>query len=533
MTNHTESRSRELYERLFSWAGITITAAIIIVLNVIFYFAYFRIDISRGRIYSVSRASKKLVASLPDPVLVKIYASKELPPQILAHKKYLADLVKEYKNQAGGKLKVNFIEIGENQEKKQEAMRNGIAPVRFDIIARDKYEQREGFLGIAMQFRDKIETIPYIHDISNLEYDLTSRIKSMTTPGKPELLFLNAYNSISADDFEPSLLEALNHRFQIKNIDFNTLLTLSTAPSQGLRPLLFLGPQEKISKKDLFALDQRLMTGNPVCLALDAKKTNLNTFFASNNDTGMVEFLDSIGIKVRTAIVMDRQSQPMQISARQGIFVVTNIVQYPPFVLSDDLNRDNPVTKDIASLVLPFSAPIEFSTAAESGLSFTVLAKSSKYSWAKDPSAPYVSINPFQQPEFSEKDLKGPFNLAILAAGKFKSAFAEPPKESPGNSRLVLVSTSKFIQKTQRMPSQNYAFFLNLIDWLSKDHDLISIRSKSAAFRPLKEISSPAKMLVKYLNVLFPSFAMFVIGLWRWQAVKKRNKKLRKQYQQY
>lgn len=519
-------------------SGIVLTLLILILLNIVFHFIYLRIDISKGHLYSMSKASKKIISHLPDPVLIKVYYSKELPSQIAMHKNYLKDLLKEYLNYSKGKLKISYVEIGENEEEKRDAIKNGIAPVRFDIISKEKYEQREGFLGLTIRFRDQKEVIPFLQDITNLEYDLTSRIKFISRKDKPVVAFITDYNAQNKQNLNEFFLEKANFRYELKEISFESILS-DTATFKEINTFLFMGPEGKISQKDLFVLDQILMAGKSVCLAIDTKKTDLNSFFATNNDTGLPDFLAKNGLKILNTIVMDEQSQPIQISARQGPFIVTNVVRYPPFVISTDLDKKNPVTKDMSSIILPFSSPIEISTSPAS-IKSEVLAKSSKYSFAKSPKgSPYMSINPFGPMHISDTDIRGPFNLAVFAYGKFAPYFDAPPenvkvqnflKEAVDESRLILISSSKFMKNQYRMPLSNYDFLLNIIDYLSQDIDLISIRSKSASFKPLKEISVPLKTLTRYLNIFLPSFVVLFLGIWKWHKRKAQKNIFKSQY---
>ncbi len=248
-------------------------------------------------------------------------------------------------------------------------------------------------------------------------------------------------------------------------------------------------------------------------------KTDLNAFYASSNRTGLDKWLSSYGLNVESTLIMDEQSQPIQVSSRHGFFMVTNIVKYPPFIIATNLDRESPFLKNIDSLVMPFASPIKISTAPAK---IKPIIRTSRYSQAKNPKGlHFIPINPFNQMEFSERDLKGPFTIGISAMGKFGGE-----KEN----KLVLLSTSKFIRKNMGLPPSNYAFFFNALDWLSEDMSLITIRTKAVKFMPLKEVKYPVKTLVKYLNILLPPLLTIFIGLIIWRRGERARKNLMLKY---
>lgn len=523
--------------RLSSSAGILLVGAIAVMINVVSHFAYFRLDMSRGKVYSISRASKRILQGLSDPVLVRVYYSKNLPPQIIVSRNYLMDLLKEYVPASKGNLKLSYVEVEQFRPSREEAVRNGIVPVRFDIFTKEKFEQREGFLGLTIQLRDKKDVIPYLQDTTGLEYELTSRIKTLATETKPVIGFVSGYDAMTSHSLELPAARRLEARYDVKNIDFETISVDSGVPA-GVEALFFLGPQERVKEKDLFFLDQYLLSGRSLCLAVDTKKMDMNSFFATDNDTGLSDFLSKHGLSLQSGIVMDMQCQPIQISARQGSFVVSNIVSYPPFIVSRNLNSGHPVTKGLDSLVLPFASPIEISTGSPSA-KVTILAMSSKNSWVKSSGAGYISLNPFQPMDASDADLKGPFILAAVVQDKFTPYFEVPPegikpktyiREAKKKGRLAVITTSKFIKREFHMPESNYLFFLNMADWMTQDADLIAIRSKSVRFHPLREIPAPLKKTVRYANIFVPPLAAVLIGLFNWRKRRKRQREAVFQY---
>lgn len=511
-------------------AGAALVVAIAVMLNLLAHFAHFRLDFSAGKIYSMSPASKRVLKALPDPVVVKLFYSKELPPQVAVSRDYARDLLAEYKAASGGKVRVQLVaETG--PETKEEAQRENIAVVRFDVISRDRREQRDGFLGLSIQYREKKEVLAFLQDVTALEYDLTSRIKTMTAPAKPVLAFITTGKALGSGNLEPSVIQRLESRFDLRNID------LGAQPDDGIPPdiqtALLLGPQGRLGEKELWLLDQFLASGRSLGVAIDTKRVDMRNFFAQDNDTGVPELLEKHGVKVLSTVILDRLSQPIQLSMQQGFFTMVNTVEYPPFVISRDLSKDHLVSKDLDGLILPFASPIEAKLGGKRKVE--VLVRSTRQSWAKPDKTTPIALHPLQLTPPQPNDLTGPFAMAAALEGEFDPQIPVPPKgvkakaplaKAAKAGRLAVVGTSKVVAQDFRVPASNYVFMLNLMDWLALDADLIAIRSKSVGFRPLKDIPDSSKAALRYSLIFGPSIFIVALGLWRWRS--RRNVRVRR-----
>lgn len=493
---------------------------VVIVANLIFSNLNIRLDITKEKIYSLSEGTKKILKKIDDNFFIDVYYSKELPPQIATIKDYTITILNDYKDLSGNKIKLSFFKIGDDdKELKKSAISEGISPVRFDIISKEKFEQREGFLGIVMRYRDEKEAIPFISDISNLEYDLSSRINNLIKKTKKTIYFINDWGSLSSYKLSPEIREKIRSNYEVRDVSIEEVYNDTSAIN-----ICIIGPNNPLDEKNQFYLDQIITRGTNIFLAIDKKYTSMESFFARDNNTNIEKILEKNGIKILNTLIMDRNSQAIQIGFRQGPFLVTNIVKYPFFIITTDLDRKNPTTKDLSSITIPFASPIEYST---SSLNITPIIKTSKYSFAKKENS-YTSIDPFQNYTIENTDLKGPFTISIIAKGKFNSFFNEPPKELKekkiikeglNETLLYLVSSSKFIYNQDLNPD-NIQYFINIINYITQDEELMMIKSKKAGIIPLREINETYKVIIKYLNIILPVLIVIAYGIYRWKILK-------------
>ncbi|MEW6012536.1 MAG: GldG family protein [Elusimicrobiales bacterium] len=508
---------------------------IAIIANLIFFNLNIRLDLTRDGIYSLSKGTQNILKKIDDNLFIDLYYSKELPVQIAANKEYVNSILKDYSRYSKGKIKFSLFKVDDSPNSKKSAIEEGITPVRFDIVSKEKFEQREGFLGLSIRYREKKEVMPFISDISNFEYEISSKINMLINEKKKNIYFITDAQAISSYRLSPEIKAKLSNNYEIKDVSLAELYK-TTEEITGC----FIGPSSPLDEKSLFYLDQILVRGSKIFLAYDSRYTSMDSFFTRENKTGVEKILEKNGIKIKNTLITDKNSQAIQIAFRQGPFIVTNIVKYPYFIITDNLDRNNPTTRDIYSLTLPFASPIEYSTGTEKTL--TPLIKTSGYSRAKKENS-YININPFQDYSPSDDDLKGPFNVALIFKGKMESYLESIPKElekdkkekvslikkAEKESLLYMVSTSKFLFQ-ENLNYENAQYFINIVNYLSQDEDLITIRPKKAGFIPLKEINDNAKTAIKYFNIFLPIIMVISFGIYRW---KKTQKNIRKAVSEY
>jgi ABC-type uncharacterized transport system involved in gliding motility auxiliary subunit len=99
-----------------------------------------------------------------------------------------------------------------------------------------------------------------------------------------------------------------------------------------------------------------------------------------------------------------------------------------------------------------------------------------------------------------------------------------PPtvRDVPDN-RIVVVGDADCASDNGLRNPANAAFVMNVLDWLSQEEGLISIRSREVTVRPLDEVSEGNRALVKYANVFGPPLLVIFFGLWRWQSRRRRK----------
>src|SRR6185437_2837122 len=112
-----------------------------------------RIDLTQDHVYTLSPASKDLVAKLPDVLQVKAFISKDLQPPFSQSAQYVRDLLDEYAHASKGKLKWEAIDPGEDSKLEEEATKMKVPKMRRGRISNNKVEIGASYLGIAISYQ--------------------------------------------------------------------------------------------------------------------------------------------------------------------------------------------------------------------------------------------------------------------------------------------------------------------------------------------------------------------------------------------
>ena len=245
---------------------------IIVLVNMIGLRFFKRFDLTQENIYTLSTASKNLVKSLDDKFLVKAYFTSDLPPEYANNRRDLRDLLDEYRAYAGGNFQYEFIDPGKKEELEQEAQRYGIPPVQVQVLKEDKLQIEKAYMGMVFLHGDKQERVPVIQSTSNLEYEISSVVKKMTSKDLKKIGFL-------AGQGEPNLQqisrvqEMLAKQYQVTPVEFGDGKPI---PSD-IAVLLIVAPNQPFKSWEKFLIDQYLMKGGKIAFMLNKVNSSLQT----------------------------------------------------------------------------------------------------------------------------------------------------------------------------------------------------------------------------------------------------------------
>jgi gliding-associated putative ABC transporter substrate-binding component GldG len=517
-----------------SISNLLVVVAIIIVINLIGLRLFGRVDLTENKIYTLSKASRNVVANLQDRLTVKAYFTKELPPPYNANSRYVNDALEDYRSYGRGNFVFEFVDPTNEDKLQEEAQRYRIQPVQVNVMEKDNVQLKRAYMGLVLIYGDKHETIPLVQDVQNFEYEMTSAIKRLVAQKIPKVGVLGGFGTPDLGQDMRTVTTALAKHYEVvpvSTMNGNSLI------DPDIDVLLIIQPKEKFDDWTKFVVDQFIMRGGKVGWFMNKVKADVQTSLANGLQLGLDDMTRQYGFVIANDLVTDLNASMINVQQQQGYFMITNMVQYPCFPRIQDFSK-HPMVKDLRELSLFYPSSIDTVPPSAGHVTYIPLFQSSEYTKIQ---SGRFDINPMAQAR--REDFRGGKKLlGVAMTGNFNSAFAGRPVPHPTDStalapslqiqtqspasRMLVIGEGNFIQgQYAQGGSPGTILFLNAVDWLGQDDDLMTIRSREAAIRPLKsDITDGTKQTVKYANMFGPPILVLVLGMYRWSTRRKRRK---------
>ena len=197
---------------------------VVVLINIVGATLFFRWDLTKNKVYSLSDVSKTVVSTLTEPLTIKVFFTKDLPAPYNNTERYLKDLLEEYAIYGNRFFNYQFFNVSpqsegpgsSSNENQQMANGYGIQPVQIQMLEQDELKFKRAYMGLVIIHGDIVERIPTITSTDGLEYTLTTT-------------FQRVNHKISA-------LLGLSENIQVKLLLSDNLKTV--APLMGLDELL-------------------------------------------------------------------------------------------------------------------------------------------------------------------------------------------------------------------------------------------------------------------------------------------------------
>ncbi len=492
------------FKKYFVSIGLVI--GIVIFVDLLSNDFFVRFDFTENHQYTLSDATKNLLKNLNEPVTIKAYFSKDLPPNVASVRRNFKDMLIEYASRSKGKLIYEIIDPNKDESIEKEAMQDGIQPVLINVREKDQMKQQKAYLGAVIKMGDRKEVIPFMQPGSPMEYSLSSAIKKLSVKDKPVIGLIQGQGEPTMDEM-PQVKAELEVLYKIQDV----FLTDTTIIPENIKTLALIRPTDSLTQNELHLLDNFLAKGGNILIAINRVKGDLKTLYATAQNTMVESWLLQKGITVEPSLVADAKCGSVTLQQQQGMFRYMTQVQFPYLPIVSKF-ADNPIVKGLEGVIFPFVSPIDFT--GDSTVEYIPLAFSSEKSTTQPVPFMFNVQKQWAPADFNKK------NLVLAAAFKGKIT-------GDSINKMVVIGNGDFAvggkDNRQQVQQDNVSLLVNSIDWLSDDTGLIELRTKGITSRPIDELEDGTKTLLKYLNFLLPILLIVIYGLFRMQ----RNKNIR------
>ncbi len=498
-----------------------------------------RLDATAGQIYTLTPGTKSILAGIGEPITLDFYFTRDaegMPVQFVNFGDQIREMLRQYARASGGKLTLNIINPQPDTPEEEAASKAGLTPVNntesgappvyFGLVA-TQADQRQAIASFNLQ-REQL-----------LEYDLSLLVHSVqhSQDAKKKLGLIT---SLPLQGTQPDQLMMMFQQQrpqpgQYVTTEWGRSYAIQTVAAdadklpEGLDALAVIHPQN-LTPKLQFAIDQFLLSGKPVLLALDPssqyfkRQSSQQMMMMGGPPPGVSSdlpvLLKAYGIGYHADSVVGDLNRATKVGgARGGVSTLPTWLSLD----ADDVNHEAAAIAHLKSFLLVETGSLDLHPLP--GVTATPLLQTTDQA-GEIPSA----LLQMSSGEDAAGKLTAPGKrtIAALLRGKFVTAFPEGApkedkpadadkkpeekkdapatpaapelKESSAPATLVVIADTDwlfddFIFSRDAMQfgvlspmNDNLDLASNLVDFLAGTPDLLSIRGKGPSYRPFKVV---------------------------------------------
>lgn len=451
-------RSRRLHYGSSAIFSTLVFLAILVVVALIAERHPLRADLTETGQFSLTEQSRKIVASLQEPVTVKAFFASGAPEASRAK-----DLLETYRYY-NKNIRYEFID-----------------PDREPQVAR-QYEIRD-YGVLVVEGLGRRETVPRAD-----EEALTNALFKLSRNEDKTVYFLTGHGERSPEEmnkagYSSAKSALMKENYQVKPLN---LMQQDQVP-QDAAVILVAGPQKPLFPEETASLEAYLLRGGKIVFFLDPQK-----------DGGLRALLEKYGIVLGDDMIIDKLSRVFG-----GSYLMPVVTQYGSHKITQGFN---------VATFYSEARSVAASPKPPEGVTLVTLASTSENAWAEtDLDRLFRGEASFEE----GKDKPGPVSLGVLAAvdtKKVSEKHSDPaqqePKESgkpagekgaseskPALGYLVVFGDSDFVDNTHFGVSGNGDLFLNMVHFLAEEETLITIEPRKQKSQTLMLTENQARMI--------------------------------------
>jgi len=472
---------------------ILLSVVVIIITNILISHIGLRIDLSRGRAYTLSTSTKKILKKASSPIAITFYVSSNLPTQLLPIKTEVTDILNEYQKQSS-KVQTQVQDPAKDQKIAQQAKDDGIPELQFSQLEQDKYNVTASMFGIAIQYNGKTEIIPQATDTGSLEYGLTSSIYRLLNTELPKVGIVGQESTLNPQtDTLSSLRTVLAQQAQAEDLDISSS-SAQTLDDSYKTVLVFDNNQKIYSNDEIKKLENYIDNKGNVIVFADGVwvPSDLNGSATSANHN-LFNFISNYGIHLNRDLILSSSYELVNF----GNGVVSFVSPYPYWVKASVLPKQAGSFANSSHLTLPWVSSLTLSK--KNGFNVEPIVNSVNQSWEQT-----ANFTLFPQ-NIKQPDPKTFKQYTLIAQSVNKKGGA-----------LVVIPSSRFVTEdfVQRQ-NDNLEFVVNYIDNLASSGALSGIRHRTVDFYQLPTLNDSQKNMFKFATILLLPILFALYGAWR------------------
>lgn len=512
-------------------------AAILIGLNVVASNFTNRVDFTSEGLFSLSRATRKVVRDMPAnrPVLIQAFVSpmgSAFPKEYVQVRSNLVGLLRELDNLGGDKVRVRIIETERYTEQADEAKRFGIEPQRTQTERGGKFAIDEIFLGTVMTTGADEEVVTPFFDVGTpVEYELMRSLRTVSQAQRRKVGILRtdakAFGGFDMQSFRQTpewrIVTELKKQYDVKEISPDDLAKEQVDVVVAIMPSSLNEPdmQKFVAFVDgggaTLIIDDPFPITNTTLSPKQPKprQGGMGGMFggggpppepkADNGEAKGLQNVLEVAWNSGESVWDFYDPHPELAQMLQGVsavYVGENSGGSRPF------DPDSEITNGLQEILFLF--PGEFRPRQDSKLKFQALLRTSQRAttlpWEEyTQSAGFMGgVQPAGQYSLKMPDRPIEYVLAAKITGEKSGPPGAEGVASKRRINAIFVADSDFVSDTfftireknwQNLKLDNVTFVLNCVDDLAGDETFMALRKRRPKHRTLKGVEQQTTQL--------------------------------------
>jgi ABC-type uncharacterized transport system involved in gliding motility auxiliary subunit len=456
--------------------GTLAVASILVVLGILAAINYLaerhnkRWDLTAASQYTLSDQTKKVLQGLDKPVRATVFARTEDFERFRTR----LDQYQYHSKQ----LQVEYVD-----------------PEKRPALAEKLQESALGT--VVLEYEGRVQRVT-----SEAEQDLTNGLIKVVQGEQHKVYFVQGHGERDISGSDGGGYGAIAKELGSDNFAAEPLVLLQQEIPADASVAVIAGPTSDLLEPEITKLKAYLGRGGKLFVLIDPpQKAEAPPL------TNLEGLLKEWSIEVGRNAVLDPMSQLRGTGADVPVAA-------PPYPYHEITSTFRMLT------AFPYARSVKPAEDGVSGRTPTTFIQSGRNSWAETDLSTLTTRGE-AQPEFDKGDIQGPVSLAVAVSAPAPEA---PPAKSDGDpaetdskpqARVVVIGDSDFAANAFVGTGGNRDLFLNTVNWLAQQENLISVRPRSPEDRRIT-LSAGHDRFIFWLTVLILPGLILVAGIHTW-----------------
>jgi ABC-type uncharacterized transport system involved in gliding motility auxiliary subunit len=437
---------------------ILVVLAILVLVNYLGGRHYKRFDVTKSGRYTLSDQTRKLVTQLKDPLQIHYFYTQNNP-----NYNSVKELLQEYVS-LSNKIKIQ-----------------GVDPDVSPGLAQE-YQAHDG--NSILEYQGRKETVTGFD-----EQDFSTAILKLLNKGTKKIYFLTGHGESDLESADQLGYDSLKTELEKENHVVAPLsLANQTTLPLDMSVLVIAGPKTELFAGEVTVLKNYLNTGGRALILLNPPAS-----------ASLSNLIGDRGIHADADIIVD------PVSSLIGGDVLAPVIQVESY---------NDITRGLSAMVFPYSRSLSLDSGLPPSVITDILLQTRENSWGKtDLKSKSAQFDP-------QKDIKGPLTLGISYQATAVSANSKDTTQPVPQTRLIVIGNANFAANAFLNQGGNRDLFLNSINWLTGDTQLLGIRAKEPDNHEMLLLPFESRLII-FTTLLFIPGLIVLCGIIVW--IRRRS----------